>query len=425
MRGPVGRRHPAVRRADEVGHPERNQQVIDRLPRLRQRYGRSQRGAIIRQREEGVTHCNRRRRTFRWAMLSNLGQPAPAQLPHSDGLEPGSLATAPLRPPWKALRLRLWWGRGYGTLTEPLPIVRDQVRDRLDFAFEDMGEQQVKNIVRPVRVYTLTPEARGRSSTPVAGPVSQSAGAPRLSIVILPFANLSSDPEQEYFADAVTDDLTTDLTRITDSFVISRNTAFTYKGKAVNVKQIGKELGVRYALEGSVRRVGQQVRANVQLIDTETGAHVWADRLETDRADLAKAQDEIVSRLARRLQLEIVEAATRRIELEKPVNPDASDFVMRGWAWSYRPNTTASLQEAQGAFERAPEIDPQSIDAKIGLAWTVTEYVAEGRSHVVNGVSISREQDMARADQLLLEALERDRVRAPPAASESVDRIQD
>ena len=234
--------------------------------------------------------------------------------------------------------------------------------------------------------------------------------APRLSIVVLPFANLSSDPEQEYFADAITDDLTTDLTRITDSFVISRNTAFTYKGKAVDVKQIGKELGVRYALEGSVRRVGQQVRANVQLIDTETGAHVWADRLETDRADLAKAQDQIVVRLARRLQLEIVEAATRRIELEKP-NPDASDFVMRGWAWLYRPNTTASLQEAQRAFERALEIDPQSVDAKIGLAFIVTEYVAESRSHVVNGVSISREQDMARADQLLLEALERDRDR--------------
>ncbi len=177
------------------------------------------------------------------------------------------------------------------------------------------------------------------------------------------------------------------------------------------MKQIGKELGVRYALEGSVRRVGQQVRANVQLIDTETGAHVWADRLETDRADLAKAQDQIVVRIARRLQLEIVEAATRRIELEKPDNPDASDFVIRGWAWLYRPNTTASLQEAQRAFERALEIDPQSVDAKIGLAFIVTEYVAESRSHVVNGVSISREQDMARADQLLLEALERDRDR--------------
>ena len=344
-------------------------------------------------------------------------------------------------------------------------VVRDQIRDKLPYPFEDMGEQSVKNIARPVRTYGMsaatvatiplvgTPAqpdpARPRmiprraviaaslftvigiglaawwawphagsspvsvqvpanSQSPPAVASTTTKPAPRLSIVVLPFINLSNDPEQEYFADGITDDLTTDLTRITDSFVIARNTAFTYKGKAVDVKQIGNELGVRYVLEGSVRRVGQQVQANVQLIDAETGAHVWADRLETDRADLAKAQDEIVSRLARRLQLEIVEAATRRIELEKPVNPDASDFVMRGWAWYYRPTTAASLQEAQGAFGRALEIDPQSVDAKIGLAWIVTEYVAEGRSHVVNGVSISREQDMAHADQLLLEALERD-----------------
>jgi adenylate cyclase len=132
--------------------------------------------------------------------------------------------------------------------------------------------------------------------------------------------------------------------------VIARNTAFTYKGKTVDVKQIGKELGVRYVLEGSVRRVGQRVQANVQLIDTETGAHIWADRFEADRADLAKAQDQIVARLARTLQLEIVEAATRRIELEKPTNPDASDFVMRGWAWYYRPTTTASPARGAGGL---------------------------------------------------------------------------
>jgi adenylate cyclase len=345
-------------------------------------------------------------------------------------------------------------------------VVRNQIRDKLPYPFEDMGEQSVKNIARPVRADAMsaaavaaTPlvpvraqpgPARRRAinarsviaatlvavggiglgawwewprvgSSPVsvqAPSSSQSSSAvtgsaakppPRLSIVVLPFVNMSKDPEQEYFTDGVTDDLTTDLTRITDSFVIARNTAFTYKNKAVDVRQIGKDLGVRYALEGSVRRVGQQVEANVQLIDTETGAHVWADRFEADRADLAKAQDEIVARLARTLQLEIVEAAARRIEREKPTNPDASDFIMRGWAWYYRPTTTASLQEAQRAFERALEIDPQSVGAKIGLAWIVTEYVAEGRPHVVNGVSISREQDMARADQLLLEALERDR----------------
>ena len=125
--------------------------------------------------------------------------------------------------------------------------------------------------------------------------------APRLSIVVLPFANLSNDQEQEYFADGITDDLTTDLSRISGSFVIARNTAFTYKGKSVDVKQIGRELGVRYVLEGSVRRAGDQVRVNVQLIDAESGAHLWADRFDTDRADLAKAQDAITGRLARTL----------------------------------------------------------------------------------------------------------------------------
>ena len=233
-------------------------------------------------------------------------------------------------------------------------VVRDQIRDKLPYPFEDMGEQSVKNIARPVRTYGMS--AAAAATTPLVparaqpGPARRSMlprraviaatlvavgiglgawwawprtgsaplsvqapaspqlpptvtgteekPAPRLSIVVLPFVNLSNDPEQEYFADGVTDDLTTDLTRITDSFVIARNTAFTYKGKTIDAKQIGKELGVRYALEGSVRRVGQQVQANVQLIDTETGAHVWADRFEADRADLAKAQDEIVSRLA-------------------------------------------------------------------------------------------------------------------------------
>jgi TolB-like protein/Tfp pilus assembly protein PilF len=318
-----------------------------------------------------------------------------------------------------------------------------------------MGEQSVKNIARPVRADAMS--AAAVAATPLvavqAQPVSprrsiiprsaviaaslivviavglaawwvwphpgpspaqtspQSPAAnpaPRLSIVVLPFANLSNDPEQEYFADGVTDGLTTDLSRIVNSFVISRTTAFTYKGKPVDVKEIGRELGVRYVLEGSVRRTGAQVEVNVQLIDAESGAHIWADRFDAARADLAKAQDEIVGRLARALNFEIIEAAARRIEKERPVNPDASDYVMRGWAWIYRPVTDASMQEAQRAFERALEIDPQSVDAKIGLARIVSEYVANGRKHVVDGVAISHEQDLARSEQLVQEALERD-----------------
>jgi adenylate cyclase len=194
-------------------------------------------------------------------------------------------------------------------------VVRDQIRDKLPYAFEDMGEQSVKNIARPVRVYALSAAAVASlppvpSTADIGKPVAVST-APRLSIVVLPFANLSNDPDQEYFADGITDDLTTDLSRISGSFVIARNTAFTYKGKSVDVKQVGRELGVRYVLEGSVRRVGAQVRVNVQLVDGESGAHLWADRFDTDRANLAETQDEITGRLARTLNLELVEASVR------------------------------------------------------------------------------------------------------------------
>ena len=335
-------------------------------------------------------------------------------------------------------------------------VVRDQIRDKLPYPFEDMGEQSVKNIARPVRVFAMgaaavasTPlvaaqaqpgPARHRmlpgraviaaslvtgigigvaawwawpnaDSSPVSVQVptspqsppavasTEAKAAPRLSIVVLPFASLSNDPEQEYFADGITDDLTTDLSHISDSFVIARTTAFTYKGKPVDVKQIGRELGVRYVLEGSVRRAGDQVQVNVQLIDAESGAHIWADRFDTNRANLAKAQDNIVGRLARTLRLEMVEAAARRIERGPPANPDAGDYVMRGWAWYWRPVTLTTLQEAQGAFERALEIEPQSIEAKIGLATALSEGVA-------NGLSRSRERDQARSEKLLIEVFE-------------------
>jgi len=232
-------------------------------------------------------------------------------------------------------------------------------------------------------------------------PVLEAEPAPRLSMVVLPFANLSNDPEQEYFADGITDDLTTDLSRIVGSFVIARNTAFNYKGKSVDVKQIGRELGVRYVLEGSVRRIGDQVQMNAQLIDAESGAHIWADRFDANRTKLAEAQSEITGRLARTLNLELERDAGRRIEQEKTVDPDARDLVMRGWALWHRPYSTASSQEAQKTFERALEIDPGSVDAMIGIATILVINVADG-------LSSSSQQDLARAGQLLAEALERD-----------------
>jgi adenylate cyclase len=168
-------------------------------------------------------------------------------------------------------------------------MVRDQIRDKLLYPFQDMGEQSVKNIARPVRVYAWHPETVGDlpSSTVLhAVSVSQTAAAPRLSIVVLPFANLSDDREQQYFADGITEDLTTDLSRLAHSFVISRNTAFTYRNKPIDTKQIGRELGVRYVLEGSIRRSVNQVRVSAQLIDAETDAHLWGERFDGETADL-------------------------------------------------------------------------------------------------------------------------------------------
>src|SRR4051812_9439982 len=208
--------------------------------------------------------------------------------------------------------------------------VRDQIRDKLAYAFEDMGEQSIKNIVRPVRVYALRREAIAdlpASSAPGSTLVSPPL-APRLSIVVLPFTNLSDDREQQYFADGITDDLTTDLSRIADMFVISRNTAFTYRNKPVDTKQIGRELGVRYVLEGSVRRSGGRVRINAQLIDAETSAHLWAERCDCTAADLFGVQDDITRWIAAALNRELVIAAAAR-----PIgHPDALDYILRGRA---------------------------------------------------------------------------------------------
>jgi TolB-like protein/DNA-binding winged helix-turn-helix (wHTH) protein/Tfp pilus assembly protein PilF len=226
--------------------------------------------------------------------------------------------------------------------------------------------------------------------------------APRLSIVVLPFANLGNDPEQQYFADGITDDVTTDLSRISGSFVIARYTAFTYKDKPVDVKQIGRELGVRYVIEGSVRRSGNQVQVNVQLIDAETGAHLWADRFDTDRTNLTQAQNEITGRLARTLNVELVEAASRRIERERAADPDARDLATRAWARLLRgPPSAATVQEALQYAERALEIDPGLVEAKLGIA-----AMLDGR--LTNGWSSSVEEDQARAERLLQDVLEHD-----------------
>ena len=244
-----------------------------------------------------------------------------------------------------------------------------------------------------------------REEMPSPGP-SALLDAAALSIVVLPFINQSGDDEQDYFADGITDDLTTDLSRIANSFVIARTTAFTYKGKAVDVKQLGRDLGVRYVIEGGVRRADQQVQVHVQLIDAETGAHLWAHRFSTDRRSLAETQDDIVLRLARALQVQVMEAGARRSLRDKPNDLDADDCVMRGWAWYYRVRSQATLAEAQRAFEQALRTDLSSVAAKVGLATVLTDYVGVGLDHVSDGIRITPDEDLARSERLLVEAVE-------------------
>jgi adenylate cyclase len=195
--------------------------------------------------------------------------------------------------------------------------------------------------------------------------------APRLSIVVLPFENLSSDPEQDYFAEGITDDLTTDLSHLPDSFVIARNTAATYKGKPVDAKQVGRDLGVRYLLEGSVRRSGENIAVNAQLISTETGSHIWADRFEGERSKLGQLQVEFVSRLANSLGAQLVKAESLRAMRERPDNPDAADLALQGWALLNQPDSKKRFAEAIKLFERALSTDSQNIRAMTGLALTL------------------------------------------------------
>jgi TolB-like protein/Tfp pilus assembly protein PilF len=193
---------------------------------------------------------------------------------------------------------------------------------------------------------------------------------PRLSLVVLPFANLSGDPEQEYFADGLTEDLTTDLSRLDGSFVIARNTAFTYKDKPVDVRQIGRDLGVRYLLEGSVRRSGDRVRVNAQLIDAETGAHLWTERFDRARADLIEMQNEITAGIASTLRVRLIDIESRRGQRERPDNPDATDLAMRGWALIYASQTRDNNVAARRLFEEALKADPQAVSALTGLGFT-------------------------------------------------------
>ena len=313
--------------------------------------------------------------------------------------------------------------------------VRDQIGTRLPVAFAPLGEQRVKNIAEPVRAFKVAGASGGRPVSHAGGvsvrtrvlgaaaaaailiaaggggwwlwsgrhaapevsavsPATPPFSAPRLSIVVLPFANLSNDPEQEYFADGITDDLTTDISRIQGSLVIARNTAFSYKGKPVDAKQIGRELGVRYVLEGSVQRSGKQVRINTQLIDTETGAHLWAERFDRDIGDLFALQNEITARIANALQSQLAIAEARR----PTDNPDALDYFLRGRAVLAKPISRENYDKAEEYFGKALALDPHSVDA---AAWLAIALVVR----VTDELSDSPEEDLHRAEQLAEQAL--------------------
>ena len=240
-----------------------------------------------------------------------------------------------------------------------------QVKGRLDLSVSDLGEKELKNIAEPIRVYSLEV---GRPAAAKPAPLelpSHTAGPPRCSIVVLPFANLGGGQEQEHFADAVTESLTTDLSRMSNTVVVARNTAFTYKGKTVDAKQVGRELNVRYLLEGSIQRGANRMRVNAQLIDAASGNHLWADRFDKPMADLFDMQDEIVSQLANQLRAELIAAEALRAEHEP--NPDSLDYYYRGVA-IFNKGRIDNLMKAREFFEKAVELDPSNIDALVGAA---------------------------------------------------------
>jgi adenylate cyclase len=246
--------------------------------------------------------------------------------------------------------------------------VQEDAAGRLDLAFQDIGEQQLKNITRPVRVYRVRP-ARGSATvtrTPLALP-------DKPSIAVLPFANLSGDPEQEYFADGMVEEIITALSRIRWLFVIARNSSFTYKGQAVDVKQVGRELGVRYVLEGSVRKAGSRVRITAQLIEAETGTHLWADRFEGSLADVFELQDRVAFGVAGVIEPTLRQAEIERARRKRPDNLDAYDLYLRALPLAFvgMPETA---QKALDLLEQAIAIEPE-----YGAAHGVIAFCYENR----------------------------------------------
>ncbi|MCP2132841.1 adenylate/guanylate cyclase domain-containing protein [Bradyrhizobium ottawaense] len=267
----------------------------------------------------------------------------------------------------------------------------EQVHSKVSVEFTDLGEQNLKNIARPIRAYAAAPRKYAHRL------VAPQSSAPRLSIVVLPFANIGGDPEQDYFVDGVTESLTTDLSRIGGAFVISRNTAFTFKGKPVDVRQIGRELNVRYVLEGSVQRGGTRMRVNAQLIEAETGRNLWAERFEYLIADLFVMQDELVSRLANTLNVQLTSAEARRAQGSN--HPDAMDLYFQGRALLNREVNFGHLTQARAFLGRALRLDRGNMEALYSSAvadlLTATGYFTDDRTALLRAAETALNEVLA------------------------------
>jgi TolB-like protein/class 3 adenylate cyclase len=277
-------------------------------------------------------------------------------------------------------------------------VVHDQVRDKLSFGFEDLGDQIVKNVARPIRVhriYISGVEAPVVAKGPIASDPSSSS---RPSIAVLPFANMSGDPEQEYFADGVVEEIITALSRMRWLSVIARNSSFTYKGKNVDVKQIGRELKVRYVLEGSVRKSGGRVRITGQLIDTSTGAHLWADRFDGGLQDIFDLQDQVTSKVVGAIAPKLEQAEIERSRRKPTESLDAYDYFLRGLA-SLHQWTRESTDEALQLFYRSIELDSGFAAAYGMAAWCFVW-------RKVNGWMGDRAKAVSEAERLARRAVE-------------------
>ena len=251
--------------------------------------------------------------------------------------------------------------------------VRDFVTDTAELALEDLGERELKNIAKPVQVFRIAPPAQAAAAAQAPAP----AVPQKPSIAVLPFTNMSGDPEQEYFSDGMTEDLITDLSKISALFVIARNSSFAYKDKAVKVQEIGRDLGVRFVLEGSIRKSGNRVRITAQLIDAESGGHLWADRFDRDLTDIFATQDEVVERIVRALAVTLTQGEAARLRRRGTENVAVYETWLRA-RQLLSGSTRETVAQAKAMYRRAIELDPNFAAAQAGLALaTIADYVSD------------------------------------------------